>query len=65
MQKAFMKLALCAVATLASSSAVAQTPEVTLTRLDCGTPVENDISGRFTDTLRIRGKSGGSPTVVT
>ena len=50
MQKAFVKLALCAVATLAGLSAGAQTPEVTLTRLDCGTQVENDV-GRWSDTF--------------
>ena len=35
----------------ASTPVTAQTPEVTLTRLDCGTQVVNDISGRFTDTF--------------
>ena len=31
------------------------TPEVTLTRLDCGTPVLNDVSARFTDTFAYNG----------
>ena len=34
-----------------SQSAMAQrSPEVTLTRIDCGTPVLNDVGARFSDT---------------
>jgi len=41
----------------ASLPAAAQTPpEVTLTRLECGTEVMNDISGRFTDTFAYPGQ---------
>lgn len=44
-------------AVLASTPASAQsTPEVTLSRLDCGTQVMNDISGRFTDTFAYPGR---------
>jgi glyoxylase-like metal-dependent hydrolase (beta-lactamase superfamily II) len=40
----------------ASLPAAAQTPvEVTLTRLDCGTQVVNDVGGRFTDTYSHQG----------
>jgi glyoxylase-like metal-dependent hydrolase (beta-lactamase superfamily II) len=50
--------ALFAFATMfAIQSASAQTaPEVTLSRLDCGTQVEFDISGRFTDTFAYAGQ---------
>ena len=38
------------------NTALAQpAPEVTLTRLDCGTPVLNDVSVRFTDTYAYNG----------
>ena len=60
MKRTLIALALCAGAaalTTASLPAVAQTPpEVTLTRLDCGTQVENDISVRFTDTFAYPGQ---------
>ena len=60
MKRTLIALALCAGAaalTTASLPAVAQTPpEVTLTRLDCGTQVENDISVRFTDTCAYPGQ---------
>ena len=40
-----------AISAVISGHATAQTaPEVTLTRLDCGTPTNNDVSVRFTDT---------------
>ena len=40
-----------AMAAIISAQANAQTkPEITLTRLDCGTPTYNDVSLRFTDT---------------
>ncbi len=41
---------------LAAFSVLAQTPEVTLTRLDCGTPnPPTDVSQRFTDTYAYNG----------
>lgn len=41
---------------LAPSSAVAQAaPEVTLTRLDCGTPMPVDVGARFSDTFAYNG----------
>jgi glyoxylase-like metal-dependent hydrolase (beta-lactamase superfamily II) len=44
-------------AVCASTPASAQSAaEVTLTRLDCGTQVVNDISGRFTDTFAYPGQ---------
>ena len=49
-------LVACA-ATFAATPAVAQpAPELTLSRLDCGTQVINDISGRFTDTFAYPGQ---------
>ena len=45
-----------ATAVLAGLPATAQTaPEVTLTRIDCGTPVMNDVSSRFSDTFAYNG----------
>ena len=56
MKHKLIALALCTGATLASLPATAQTaPEVTLTRLDCGTPQTNDVGGRFTDTFAHNG----------
>jgi N-acyl homoserine lactone hydrolase len=57
MQRTLSMLALgiCANA-LAAFSVLAQTPEVTLTRLDCGTPnPPTDVSQRFTDTYAYAG----------
>jgi N-acyl homoserine lactone hydrolase len=57
MQRTLSMLALgiCANA-LAAFSVLAQTPEVTLTRLDCGTPnPPTDVSQRFTDTYAYTG----------
>ena len=46
----------------ASTAATAQTaPEVTLTRLDCGTQVVNDISVRVTDTFADPGQLPSFP----
>jgi glyoxylase-like metal-dependent hydrolase (beta-lactamase superfamily II) len=46
-----LALTVIAVASALGTAASAQTaPEVTLTRLDCGTPVDNDV-GRFSDTF--------------
>ena len=42
--------------TCTSLTVSAQAPEVTLTRLECGTQVINDISGRFTDTFAYPGQ---------
>ncbi|MEP7155655.1 MAG: N-acyl homoserine lactonase family protein, partial [Betaproteobacteria bacterium] len=36
-------------------AAAPATPEVTLTRLDCGTPMQNDVSVRFTDSYAYNG----------
>ena len=60
MKRTLIALALCAGAAALTTTglpASAQTPpEVTLTRLDCGTQVENDISVRFTDTFAYPGQ---------
>lgn len=45
---AFAIIAVSAVVSAQTSTPTA--PEVTLTRLDCGTPTNNDVSVRFTDT---------------
>ena len=55
MRQLLSLLALSACASVFSGPAAAQTapqaaPEVTLSRLDCGTPILNDVSQRFTDT---------------
>ena len=51
------RLMLAAAALMFTSlPAAAQTAEVTLTRLECGTQVINDISGRFTDTFAYPGQ---------
>jgi N-acyl homoserine lactone hydrolase len=50
-----LAIAICA-STLAAGSVMAQTPEVTLTRLDCGTPAPpTDVAQRFTDTYAYSG----------
>ena len=46
----------CASAFASLPSLAQSTPEVTLTRLDCGTQVMNDISVRFTDTFAYPGQ---------
>lgn len=45
----------CGTALTSLPSIAQSTPEVTLTRLDCGTQVVNDVSGRFTDTYTHQG----------
>ena len=53
-----MRFALHAVAaafSLASAFAFAQTPEVTVTRFDCGTPRSNNVNERFSDTFAFPG----------
>ena len=57
MRRTLTLLALSACANVfISAPAVAQVaPEVTLTRLDCGTPVLNDVGVRFTDTYAYNG----------
>jgi N-acyl homoserine lactone hydrolase len=40
---------------LSACTAFAQTPEVTLTRFDCGTPRTNDVNQRFSDTFAFPG----------
>ncbi len=57
MSRNFSKLALAALAqVLLSTAASAQSaPEVTLTRLDCGTQVLNDVGERFSDTYAYNG----------
>lgn len=46
----------CASAFALQTAQAQSTPEVTLTRLDCGTQVMNDISVRFTDTFAYPGQ---------
>ena len=43
-------LAACTTAPLATAPAAPAGPEVTLSRLDCGTPVLNAVGQRFSDT---------------
>jgi N-acyl homoserine lactone hydrolase len=45
----------CASVFISAPAAAQAAPEVTLTRLDCGTPVLNDVSVRFTDTYAYNG----------
>jgi glyoxylase-like metal-dependent hydrolase (beta-lactamase superfamily II) len=50
-----LAIGICANA-LAAAPVLAQTPEVTLTRLDCGTPAPpTDVAQRFTDTYAYNG----------
>ena len=46
----------CAAAFASMPAAAQSAPEITLTRLDCGTQVTMDISGRFTDTFAYPGQ---------
>ncbi len=57
MQRTFSMLAAAALVGLAGNTAtLAQTaPEVTLSRIDCGTPVLNDVAVRFSDTFAYNG----------
>ena len=48
-------LSACTSASISTPTAAQAAPEVTLTRLDCGTPVLNDVSVRFTDTYAYNG----------
>ena len=48
-------LSACASAFISTPAAAQAAPEMTLTRLDCGTPVLNDVSVRFTDTYAYNG----------
>src|SRR5262245_58344588 len=43
-------VAATAINALAATVALAQTPEITLTRIECGSPVVNDVNQRFSDT---------------
>ena len=42
-------------AAISPSAAAEAAPEMTLTRLDCGTPMQNDVSVRFTDSYAYNG----------
>ena len=57
MTRIFSKLALATLiqALLSTVASAQSTPEVTLTRLDCGTPVLNDVGERFSDTFAYNG----------
>jgi N-acyl homoserine lactone hydrolase len=58
MQRPLMTLLALSISagSLAASSAFAQiAPEVTLTRLDCGTPMPIDVGARFSDTFAYNG----------
>ena len=50
-----LALSACANVFISAPAAAQAAPEVTLTRLDCGTPVLNDVGVRFTDTYANNG----------
>jgi N-acyl homoserine lactone hydrolase len=51
----WLALSACASFFISTPAAAQAAPEVTLTRLDCGTPQLNDVSVRFTDTYAYNG----------
>ena len=57
LRKTSVSALIACAAVFASAPAAAQSaPEVTLTRLDCGTQVIQDIGARFTDTFAYPGQ---------